>query len=754
MKRLILGVAAACVLQAVSAEDGLVLYRFNSAEIPEEAEAVEAELAVKSGVLEVKFRPEEKRSGFMLTPAEPWDCAELGQYRLSVNITNPGEVSTFLLCTVKSGSGGEQRRCVNIPAGSSGTYYFELEGDGLGTDKGLRDDPPSLIGCGTKMIIKGGKWEVDYSKVRSVFFYTERLLHPHTLIFDDIQILKNPPIDPDYMIGLVDRFGQAAKIEYSGKIHSEEELRQVALDELRALAVSRPMPDRSTFGGWKEGPRLEATGYFRTEKIGGKWALVDPEGYLFFSSGIANIRMANTSTITGIDFKDDAIRYVDPEDVTPEDSLGIVPPSDEIRKTRYVSSELRHRMFQWLPDYADPLAKYYGYRRSAHKGPVPHGEVFSFYLANLERRYGEPRPGFAVSKWRDVTIDRMIDWGFTSTGNWVDPEFYQNNRFPYFANGWIIGDFKTVSSGHDHWRPLPDPFDPEFERRAELTLKVVADEVLGSPWCVGVFVDNEMSWGSMESTAKRYGVVLHALNRPVSDCPTKAEFMQILRGKYRSIGKLNDAWGTDLTGWNMLETGIDFYDADFSDAMLEDFSVLSEAYASQYFKVVHDALADVLPNHLYMGCRLTSWGMTTEVWKAARKYCDVMSFNSYTVGIGKKYWKFLEEVDRPTVIGEFHMGAGDSGFFNPGLIHAADQQDRGRMWKAYMESVRDNPYFVGAHWFQYIDSPITGRAHDGENYNIGFVSVTDIPYPHLVKAAKEFHCTLYETRYGDVKEAK
>ena len=48
--------------------------------------------------------------------------------------------------------------------------------------------------------------------------------------------------------------------------------------------------DRSKFGGWKDGPRLEATGYFRTEKVNGKWALVDPEGYLYFALGLANVR--------------------------------------------------------------------------------------------------------------------------------------------------------------------------------------------------------------------------------------------------------------------------------------------------------------------------------------------------------------------------------------------------------------------------------------------------------------------------------
>jgi agarase len=49
---------------------------------------------------------------------------------------------------------------------------------------------------------------------------------------------------------------------------------------------------------------------------------------------------------------------------------------------------------------------------------------------------------------------------------------------------------------------------------------------------------------------------------------------------------------------------------------------------------------------------------------------------------------------------------------------------------------------VGVHWFQYIDEPLTGR-FDGENYNIGFVDVTDTPYPELRDAARRVNNTIY-----------
>ena len=83
-----------------------------------------------------------------------------------------------------------------------------------------------------------------------------------------------------------------------------------------------------------------------------------------------------------------------------------------------------------------------------------------------------------------------------------------------------------------------------------------------------------------------------------------------------------------------------------------------------------------------------------------------------------------------------------------GLVHAADQADRARMYLNYMESVAALPSMVGAHWFQYVDSPLTGRAFDGEGYNVGFVTVTDIPYPEMVDAARSFNARLYPKRFG------
>ncbi len=699
--------------------------------------------------LRVAFQVDRGFSGIKFEPATPWDCSDLGPYRFTFDATNVGPSSVVLHCSIIAADGVHLKRTGCVPAGETTTLYFELDGENVDNDLGMREDPPSLADVGQKMVVAGLKTKADVSRIRSLSIYVTDVAEAEVLVLDNLRFTSNPPTKQDYYKELVDEFGQSTVADYDGKVGSLEELQEKAKAELAELNAGGWSEDRSRFGGWKAGPQLEATGYFRTEKLGDRWTMVDPDGYLYFATGVANVRMANLSTFTGVDFRDDSVRYRDPADVTPEDSLDHTPSSEAARATAYVAHPNRRKLFTWLPEYTDPLAKHYGYRRSAHIGPYPHGEVFAFYRANLERRYGGGTIEGVMENWRDVTVKRMKDWGFTCTGNWTDASYYQMNRLPYFANGWIIGDFKTVSSGEDYWGPMPDPFDPEFARRARSTVETIAEEVKGNPWCVGVFIDNEKSWGSMNSTHTRFGIIINALSRDTAECPTKAMCVETLQAKYKDIAALNEAWGIDIGSWEAFAKGFAPRHSYDDPEMLNDFSKLSLAYCDEYFRTVHDLLEEIMPNHMYLGCRMAPWAMTGESREAATRYCDMMSYNFYHESLGERVWDFLPYVDKPSIIGEWHMGARDAGHFHPGIIHAANQEDRGKMYTTYMDSVAANPYFVGAHWFQYIDSPITGRPHDGENYNVGFVNVADVPYKPLVDAAKAFNEDLYERVYGE-----
>jgi len=186
--------------------------------------------------------------------------------------------------------------------------------------------------------------------------------------------------------------------------------------------------------------------------------------------------------------------------------------------------------------------------------------------------------------------------------------------------------------------------------------------------------------------------------------------------------------------------------ASLAAPMKDDFGKFLTAFADRYFKTVRDAMRKYDPHHLYLGCRF-AW-RTTEAVNAAARHADVVSFNIYRSHVDPEEWGFTPSLNKPCIIGEFHFGAVDRGMFHTGLATTPNHQARDAMYKHYLESVEENPAFVGCHWFQYYDEPLTGRSYDGENYNSGFVSITDTPYPEMVEAAKAVASELYSRRMG------
>lgn len=86
--------------------------------------------------------------------------------------------------------------------------------------------------------------------------------------------------------------------------------------------------------------------------------------------------------------------------------------------------------------------------------------------------------------------------------------------------------------------------------------------------------------------------------------------------------------------------------------------------------------------------------------------------------------------------------------FHTGLVATASQAERAQTYKEYVLGAARHPQFVGVAWFKFQDEPLTGRVHDEENYQIGFVDVADTPYEELVAASREVAAKIYPVRMG------
>ena len=628
---------------------------------------------------------------------QAWDWR--GHATLAFDAANPGpDVVDFNVRIDDDSRADGNQHChtaaASLGAGKSGTFFVDLGTPDSKATMGMNGGPPTPGRAG--LTAMSGSGVVDAAHIVAFQVFMHQPSTPVTLRLSRLRLLPTVPAG-DLYTGIVDRFGQFTRADWPGKLQTEMEFGKRRSAEAKTLAAAPTLPGRDIYGGWADGPTLPHTGYFTTTKRDGRWWLVTPNGHLFLSWGV--------------------------------DVLGI-------RGETIVNP--RAALFTELPGTADPLAKFYGQDDHVLYGPYKSGKTFDFYQANLYRKYG---PDYEAA-WRRTTLARLKSWGFNTVGNWSNEALGAAHQVPSVATLGVGGDHARLASGSDYWGKMHDPFDPQFATDCEASFRDTATRLKGDPWCLGYFVDNELSWSGGGVERGRWGLAYGALSAP-ADQPAKKAFLEQLKAKYGAITKFNAAWAATLAGWDDLNAP---YQASQTpnDAQKTDMGEFVHSFALRYFTTVRDTLKQYDPNHLYLGCRLANY--TPEVVRASAEVCDVVSFNIYQPRVDPKTWAFTRDLNKPCLIGEFHFGALDRGLFHPGLVSTPNQAARAAMFKDYIQSVTDNPAFVGAHWFQYMDEPLTGRTLDGENYNIGFVTVTDTPYPEMVQAARSVLGQAYRRR--------
>jgi hypothetical protein len=653
--------------------------------------------------LKVEFSNAETATVELNPGAKAWDWTQYGA--VAVDVANPSDKEIQVGMELEDGEprAGSSRWSAryrgNVGPHATVSYYYGF-GPSSPIAHGMRGGPPTVAGILPFSMIPGADKPVSAKDIAGLKLSFQHDAETQSVVVDNIRLL--PPFDYH---GIVDRFGQYTRADWPGKIHNMQDLSAQKKQEEAELKAHPTLPDRDEYGGWASCPHVAATGYFTTLKRQGKWWLVDPDGRLFFSMGI--------------------------------DVFNVNPNGDA-----YTFVTGRKEMFTWLPKPGDPLSKFYSEDNHVVYGPTHDGQTYGFYTANLERKYGANWE----KEWQTTALDRLRAWGFNTIGNWTDPALYAYKKVPYVATIAIHGHFAHVPSGNDYWGPMPDPFDPQYVAAVDKDVSEVARIHRADPWCIGYYVDNELSWGGGDTDRTHYGLAYGALSAD-GTLPAKRVFVKQLQSHYRNIGQLNTAWGTHFASWSALLNQSYRPTDTLNPKIRKDFSDFLTLDADQYFKVIRDAIKKYDPHHMYLGAKF-AW-RTPEAVQASARYCDVVSFDIYQSHLDPKEWGFTTALNKPCMDAEFHFGAVDRGMFHTGLVSTPDQRARAAMYKQYFESVEDLPAFVGCQWFEYYDEPLTGRAGDGENYNIGFVSDTDTPYSEMVESAKAVSTEVYKRRSGE-----
>lgn len=256
-------------------------------------------------------------------------------------------------------------------------------------------------------------------------------------------------------IPAVDEFGQSNLVEWPGKIHSLEQLQQEWEAEENETVSTAPY-NYSKYGGYQQ-KQVKGTGFFRTEKIDGRWWFVDPEGYLFLSVGVDCVSAGGGGNVR--DF------------------------------------ESREGMFKEIPpaELMDKFGSRFGRRQNA---------IASFGLWNQYRRYGDAYP----EKSKEMIFKRMDKWGLNTIANWSDNNVMLMNRKAFLMPLHGLGMDRDLMG-------LCDVYRPDFKESIEKSVSRSVARLKDNPWLIGYFIGNEPAW--LDEEVRLCSIILEGKDRPI-----------------------------------------------------------------------------------------------------------------------------------------------------------------------------------------------------------------------------------------------
>ena len=556
-----------------------------------------------------------------------------------------------------------------------------------------------------KLVCLGGR--VERSDITRFALTCPEYFHDAELHLSEPYISDTPPAAypiPD--VKLVDAFGQNKLRDWPGKVTDEAALRATLSNAYEACIGK----DGFAIDGWTthyggcQNLRLcDGTGFFGRMKKDGRWWLVDPEGYAFFSLGMDCVRVSMDCRVDGVE-----------------------------------------KLLDWLPSRDSEYGNMYN-----NSPRHAHYTQFSFERANLYRVFGADW----YDKWLAMMPQTLRDGGINTIGNWSDNRLCAQAQMPYVHQ---LPEFPTTEKLI--FRDFPDVLSDEYKQNAAQCAEALRGSV-DDPYKIGYFLRNEPAWAFVDNL-----IIADEVLRSPEDTCCKTELIHWLAEKYRTIAALNAAWNRegkscladfDALGALHKELSREAVNNEvvtrkvsaFSAQAHEDMRMFSRTLLEAYVTIPTVACRAVDPNHMVLGMRW-AWVSNADVIAGWENF-DVFSVNCYTEDPLPNIDRVVEfGVDLPIMIGEFHFGALDCGPTSTGLRAVRTQADRAKAYRYYCERLATHSHGVGCHYFQCYDQFALGR-FDGENYNIGVFDICSQPYAALYDGMRATGTAIYPVRLNE-----
>jgi hypothetical protein len=499
------------------------------------------------------------------------------------------------------------------------------------------------------------------------------------------------------VVPYVDKYGQKISADWPGKITSDSQLKQSAVDEAKKLDIwDKAAVSNDNFGAYHAaGWHVAGTGYYRPLQHNGIWWLITPNGYPCFYKGLTNAPALiwETTPVTG-----------------------------------------REGIFADLPDKNGPFAAAW---HGDAWGVDPGIQSFAFCSANLMRKYGADWK----NSFRNVTTHRVKAWGFSGFGKWGDfvpavPTIVVLNRTGV-----------PTPDGIYH----PDPFDPATQSKLKDVLSAQITPHLTDPYLVAWSVGNEGA--EIIQIDEIEAILVGPDSVPAKRAMVDYAIDTIYQG---NVEKTAAAWG-DTADHPATRASLYVFVPSYMPSI--DIESLREFYSDKYYQLIYKTVKSIDHHHIYAGFWVVE-GFTVDEpdWDLIAKNCDVVGFDLYDFDFSKHGSDSLfASTGKPVLCGEFSFPQSlpSRGYSDFGVLSLKDETASGEAYAHFASTAAKNPYCIGICWFQYRDQPITGRGPGfgpdliyGENYPFGLVDITDNPKWTLLNVIHDTNITLSKVHAG------
>ena len=320
-----------------------------------------------------------------------------------------------------------------------------------------------------------------------------------------------------------------------------------------------------------------------------------------------------------------------------------------------------------------------------------------------------------------------------------------------------------------HWRPeIPDEnfvdvFAPEYVARCDAMVEERAAPIRKDPFLLGYYMTDcplftEEDCRERPDTiggarrGSRIGWPRRLRNLP-GTAPGKRVYVETVHELYEGqIASFNRTYGTDFGSFDALVAAANWRpETELSNPQeTRDNLVFLRKAVEQYYRVGHDAIRRVDPDHMFLGDKINANTDTMDtVFDVTSRYTDLVFYQMYARYEVQKPGldRWSKRVDKAFINGDSAFTMVTDTMPRPYGPIADDLEQRAAWTEEFFRSAFARPEFVGWHYCGLIDSPIlVPRKWDRQHS--GIIDGFGEPYPEIRKVLQSCTSEMYSIARG------